>query len=155
MILAAAWSLLTALWRALPRTESMRPARWYLWRTPNAQPRWPSLRGSTLGCISISLRPSRVLMSRGRYAAVTSDFVVFSVQTSTRSSSTIHFCEDAFREVFAAQFEEFTRLYGRVPSRLDGHQHMHLCTNMLVDGLYPAGARVRRNLSFTAVRRAS
>lgn len=56
----------------------------------------------------------------------------------------------AFREVFAAQFEEFTRLYGRVPSRLDGHQHMHLCTNMLLDGLFPAGARVRRNLSFTA-----
>jgi len=41
-------------------------------------------------------------------------------------------------------------LYGRVPSRLDGHQHIHLCTNMVVDGLIPAGARVRRNLSFAA-----
>ena len=59
------------------------------------------------------------------------------------------FLRRAFREVFAAQFEEFTRLYGRVPSRLDGHQHMHLCTNMLADGLFPAGAKVRRNLSFT------
>ena len=59
------------------------------------------------------------------------------------------FLRRAFREVFAAQFEEFTRLYGRVPSRLDGHQHMHLCTNMLVDRLFPAGAKVRRNLSFT------
>jgi glycosyltransferase involved in cell wall biosynthesis len=60
------------------------------------------------------------------------------------------FVRSAFREVFVAQFEEFTRLYGRVPSRIDGHQHMHLCTNMLVDGLFPAGARVRRNLSFIA-----
>jgi glycosyltransferase involved in cell wall biosynthesis/predicted glycoside hydrolase/deacetylase ChbG (UPF0249 family) len=60
------------------------------------------------------------------------------------------FLRSAFHEVFAAQFEEFSRLYGRVPSRIDGHQHMHLCTNMLVDGLFPAGARVRRNLSFTA-----
>jgi predicted glycoside hydrolase/deacetylase ChbG (UPF0249 family)/glycosyltransferase involved in cell wall biosynthesis len=59
------------------------------------------------------------------------------------------FLRSAFRDVFAAQFEEFTRLYGRVPSRLDGHQHMHLCTNMLVDRLFPAGAKVRRNLSFT------
>lgn len=60
------------------------------------------------------------------------------------------FVRSAFREVFAAQFEEFTRLYGRVPSRFDGHQHMHLCTNMVVDRLFPPGARVRRNLSFTA-----
>src|SRR4051812_45553529 len=43
----------------------------------------------------------------------------------------------AFREVFVTQLEEFTRLYGRVPSRLDGHQHMHLCTNMVVDDLIP------------------
>jgi succinoglycan biosynthesis protein ExoM len=60
------------------------------------------------------------------------------------------FLRSAFREVFTAQVEEFTRLYGRVPSRIDGHQHMHLCTNMLMDDLFPAGARVRRNLSFTA-----
>jgi succinoglycan biosynthesis protein ExoM len=60
------------------------------------------------------------------------------------------FLRSAFREVFAAQFEEFTRLYGRGPSRFDGHQHMHLCTNMIVDRLFPAGASVRRNLSFTA-----
>jgi len=60
------------------------------------------------------------------------------------------FLRSAFREVFAAQVEEFTRLYGRVPSRLDGHQHMHLCTNMVVDRLFPTGARVRRNLSFAA-----
>jgi glycosyltransferase involved in cell wall biosynthesis len=60
------------------------------------------------------------------------------------------FLRNAFREVFAAQVEEFARLYGRAPSRFDGHQHMHLCSNMLLGGLLPAGARVRRNLSFTA-----
>ena len=54
----------------------------------------------------------------------------------------------AFREVFAAQVGEFARLYGRTPSRFDGHQHMHLCSNMLLDELLPAGARVRRNFSF-------
>ena len=54
----------------------------------------------------------------------------------------------AFREVFAAQVGEFVRLYGRTPSRFDGHQHMHLCSNMLFDDLLPAGARVRRNFSF-------
>ena len=60
------------------------------------------------------------------------------------------FLRNAFREVFAAQVEEFARLYGRAPSRFDGHQHMHLCSNVLFDGLLPANARVRRNLSFAA-----
>jgi glycosyltransferase involved in cell wall biosynthesis len=60
------------------------------------------------------------------------------------------FLRHAFREVFAAQVEEFARLYGRPPSRFDGHQHMHLCSNMVLDNLLPSGARVRRNLSFPA-----
>jgi predicted glycoside hydrolase/deacetylase ChbG (UPF0249 family) len=60
------------------------------------------------------------------------------------------FLRKAFREVFAAQVGEFARLYGRTPARFDGHQHMHLCSNMLLDRLIPAGARVRRNFSFTA-----
>jgi predicted glycoside hydrolase/deacetylase ChbG (UPF0249 family) len=58
------------------------------------------------------------------------------------------FLRSAFREVFAAQVNEFARLYGRVPSHFDGHQHMHLCTNMILDGLLPAGTRVRRSFSF-------
>jgi chitin disaccharide deacetylase len=60
------------------------------------------------------------------------------------------FLRSAFREVFAAQVNEFARLYGRVPSRFDGHQHMHLCTNMILDRLLPAGTRVRRSFSFNA-----
>src|SRR5215831_8631232 len=38
-----------------------------------------------------------------------------------------------FRVVYDAQAEEFRRLYGREPSHVDGHQHMHHCMNMMVD----------------------
>jgi predicted glycoside hydrolase/deacetylase ChbG (UPF0249 family) len=54
----------------------------------------------------------------------------------------------AFRHVFRAQHEEFVRLFGREPSHIDGHQHMHLSTNMLVGRILPQGAKVRRNFSF-------
>lgn len=54
----------------------------------------------------------------------------------------------AFRKVFQAQVDEFCRLYGRVPSHFDGHQHMHLCANMLWDEIIPADQKVRRSFSF-------
>jgi len=54
----------------------------------------------------------------------------------------------AFRSVYGWQIEEFERLYGRLPSHLDGHQHMHLCMNMLVGDIIPRGQKVRRNFSF-------
>jgi hypothetical protein len=54
----------------------------------------------------------------------------------------------AFARVVQAQREEFIRLYGTAPRRYDGHNHMHLCANVLVRGLLPAGAMVRRNFSF-------
>jgi predicted glycoside hydrolase/deacetylase ChbG (UPF0249 family) len=53
-----------------------------------------------------------------------------------------------FRRVYQAQAQEFQRLYGRRPSHIDGHHHMHLCTNMLVDDVIPVGEKVRRNFSF-------
>jgi predicted glycoside hydrolase/deacetylase ChbG (UPF0249 family) len=53
-----------------------------------------------------------------------------------------------FPRVFQAQYDEFVRLYGRRPSHVDGHQHMHLCGNMLIGGVIPKGERVRRNFSF-------
>jgi predicted glycoside hydrolase/deacetylase ChbG (UPF0249 family) len=53
-----------------------------------------------------------------------------------------------FRLVFEAQLHEFERMYGRAPSHFDGHQHMHLATNMLVQQIIPAGQRVRRSFSF-------
>jgi chitin disaccharide deacetylase len=54
----------------------------------------------------------------------------------------------AFRDVVRAQLDEFARLYGRQPSHLDGHQHQHLCANVLLDGLLPEGRRIRRSFSF-------
>jgi predicted glycoside hydrolase/deacetylase ChbG (UPF0249 family) len=53
-----------------------------------------------------------------------------------------------FRDVVQVQLEEFARLYGKPPSHVDGHQHRHLCANMLVDKIIPSGQKVRRNFSF-------
>jgi len=58
------------------------------------------------------------------------------------------FLNAKLRLVFDAQYAEFLRLYGRPPSHLDGHQHMHLATNMLIQRILPAGAKVRRSFSF-------
>lgn len=55
---------------------------------------------------------------------------------------------EEFRCVYQAQAEEFQRLYGEAPSHVDGHLHMHHCTNMMIDRLIPKGQRVRRNFSF-------
>src|SRR6185436_3037225 len=53
-----------------------------------------------------------------------------------------------FRDVYEAQRDEFRRLYGKSPSHFDGHQHRHLCANVLWSNLLPAGAKVRRNFTF-------
>ncbi len=50
----------------------------------------------------------------------------------------------------ASQLKEFARLYGKEPAHIDGHQHMHLCTNVIFSDLLPHGVRVRRNFSFSA-----
>ena len=54
----------------------------------------------------------------------------------------------SFEYVVASQLEEFHRLYGAEPQRLDGHHHMHLCANMILGGLLPQWTLVRRNFSF-------
>jgi chitin disaccharide deacetylase len=53
-----------------------------------------------------------------------------------------------FEYVVSAQLEEFRRLYGTAPRRLDGHHHMHLCANVLLGGLLPRGTIARRSFSF-------
>ena len=58
------------------------------------------------------------------------------------------FLRSSFEYDFKAQWEEFCRLYGSEPRRLDGHRHMHLCMNMLASGQIPHGIRVRRNFTF-------
>jgi chitin disaccharide deacetylase len=50
--------------------------------------------------------------------------------------------------VFQAQLEEFVQLYGTVPSHLDSHHHLHLCSNMLFGRVIPQGLKVRRTFSF-------
>lgn len=72
--------------------------------------------------------------------------------TYTRYSQLIYnpFLVRAFECVFRAQVDEFTRLYERPPTHYDGHQHMHLCGNMLVDHPIPRGQKVRRSFSFDA-----
>jgi predicted glycoside hydrolase/deacetylase ChbG (UPF0249 family) len=50
--------------------------------------------------------------------------------------------------VYRSQYDEFCRLYGRVPTHIDGHHHIHLSTNMLIDRVIPKSLKVRRNLSF-------
>lgn len=54
----------------------------------------------------------------------------------------------AFQDVVTAQSDEFARLYGSAPARFDGHHHMHLCLNVVLDGIIPRGSKVRRNFSF-------
>jgi hypothetical protein len=54
----------------------------------------------------------------------------------------------SFEYVVAAQLDEFRRLYGTEPKRLDGHHHMHLCANVVWGRLLPSGTVVRRNFSF-------
>jgi len=53
-----------------------------------------------------------------------------------------------FDYVVKAQIEEYERLYGTPVNRIDGHHHMHLSRNVLVQELLPEGIIVRRNLTF-------
>lgn len=54
----------------------------------------------------------------------------------------------SFKYVVSAQIDEFHRRYGVVPSRIDGHHHMHLSANVVLARLLPAGTLLRRNFSF-------
>ena len=56
----------------------------------------------------------------------------------------------SFAYVVAAQLEEFARIYGQAPGRIDGHHHMHLAANVMFPGLLPEGIILRRNFSFQA-----
>jgi predicted glycoside hydrolase/deacetylase ChbG (UPF0249 family) len=58
------------------------------------------------------------------------------------------FLRRAFCYSYKAQEEEFVRLFGKAPSHVDGHHHMHLCGNLLLSKVIPLGMRMRRNFSF-------
>lgn len=55
---------------------------------------------------------------------------------------------DSFEYAVNRQIEEFDRLYGRMPNRIDGHHHMHLSANVLFQRLLPRGTIVRRHFSY-------
>ena len=57
------------------------------------------------------------------------------------------FLKKDFDYVFKAQYDEYCRLYGKEPAQIDGHHHMHLCMNIMVDRVIPPGSRIRRNFS--------
>lgn len=59
------------------------------------------------------------------------------------------FLKRDFRYIYNAQYEEYVRLYKKEPTHINGHHHMHLCTNILVDKLIAKGSKVRRNFSFS------
>jgi hypothetical protein len=54
----------------------------------------------------------------------------------------------SFEYVVTAQIDQFQRLHGTEPRRIDGHHHQHLCANVLFGGLLPEGTVARRNFSF-------
>ena len=53
-----------------------------------------------------------------------------------------------FEYLYRAQYDEFVRLYRRPPTHINGHHHMHLCSNVLLGNVIPAGLRVRRSFTF-------
>ena len=57
----------------------------------------------------------------------------------------------SFEYSVRAQLDEFARLYGAQPNRVDGHHHAHLCANVQWQNLIPAGIMVRRNFTFRSV----
>ncbi len=58
------------------------------------------------------------------------------------------FLRHEFAHSYEAQASEFVRLFERPPSHIDGHHHMHLCGNLLLSKVIPAGTKIRRNFSF-------
>jgi len=58
------------------------------------------------------------------------------------------FLRKEFAFSYQAQAEEFARLFEKPPSHIDGHHHMHLCANLVLSDVIPAGTKMRRNFSF-------
>lgn len=72
--------------------------------------------------------------------------------TRNRYSQVLYnpFLRREFSYSYRAQVDEFARVFGKAPSHVDGHHHMHLCGNVLVSNMIPAGTKMRRNFSFWA-----
>jgi len=79
-----------------------------------------------------------------------SQLKIISYLKSKKSAQFIynHALQRHFDYVYKAQYGEYYELFGNAPQRIDGHNHMHLCANMLVGRFIPAETRVRRNIHF-------
>jgi len=55
---------------------------------------------------------------------------------------------DAFEFVYFSQKEEFQRLFSRSPDFYNGHNHMHLCANMLLSNRLSKGTKLRKTYTF-------
>jgi predicted glycoside hydrolase/deacetylase ChbG (UPF0249 family) len=53
-----------------------------------------------------------------------------------------------FDYVYKAQYDEYIRLYNKEPTHIDGHQHLHLCLNMILGNVIPPGFKIRKNFTF-------
>lgn len=53
----------------------------------------------------------------------------------------------SFEHLVSSQLDEYERLYGAPPRRIDGHHHMHLAANVLFGGLIPLGTVLRPHFS--------
>jgi len=93
-------------------------------------------------------------LARVPYGSTLPDYhnQIASFLTKTRYSSLFYspWLRRQFQYVYQAQLEEFMRLYRKPPSHVDGHHHMRLCANMLMEVVVPAGQKVRRNFTFRA-----
>ena len=60
------------------------------------------------------------------------------------------FLKKEFNFVYQAQYNEFINIYKKEPSHINGHHHMHLCTNMIIGKVIPKKSKVRLSFSFKA-----
>jgi chitin disaccharide deacetylase len=52
------------------------------------------------------------------------------------------------REVISDQIARFTDTYGRTPTHIDSHHHIHVSPNILLDGGLPTKIKLRRTFTF-------
>lgn len=50
---------------------------------------------------------------------------------------------------FKAQYDQFSALYQKSPTHIDGHHHIHLCSNLVFGNILPKGCKLRRSFTFT------
>ncbi len=103
--------------------------------------------------VGLHLNLTQPFSARGASETVTKQHrEIAAFLTSSRHAGVLYRprLRSAFRDVCQAQLGEFVRLYGRQPSHIDGHHHQHLCTNMLLGGIFAKGTKVRPSFHFSA-----